>query len=306
MVMAHSLNKFLKTKAKDENSLSDKVPQIELPQLINQTIVGFIAKEISNELKLPSEEGQKIFYSTITNKSAEYHRENGSLLKYAYQLVEWTRDQKDVYKKVKKIEGSEQTKEAILKVYERLKIDLKHMLFTNINQFPNSREWEIYRDVMYASSQRKFLLIDKKELILQESGVLLFSIMIQNHHDISLCRKKITKILAERNISGQDKNSWLLAISEIVTNVLKHAQNGRMMVFERNGEIQVVIEDNGHGFSLKNLPNLIMLSGFSTQNSLGQGFTLVMRIVDQLLLYTTPYGSSVIILKNLATDKVKI
>ncbi|WP_419879142.1 ATP-binding protein [Brevibacillus centrosporus] len=54
--------------------------------------------------------------------------------------------------------------------------------------------------------------------------------------------------------------SHLLVISEAITNILKHAQEGKMSIVSTDSMIHVVVEDNGPGFPLELLPNTKLLS----------------------------------------------
>ncbi|MET3683606.1 anti-sigma regulatory factor (Ser/Thr protein kinase) [Alkalibacillus flavidus] len=297
--MAFGLKKLKNAAFKPRQDIVEIDPQITLTELVDRTIVGFLAKEIANELNLSYNTSQITFYSAIATRHTQYLYENGTLLNYANQLVDWCREQKNVRKQVQKLDASDQMKQAIITVYDRVNIDLKHALTRDSRQIHHPREWEIYREAMYASSQHKFLLINRNELKDISTGEFLTSHYIYEHHDITLCRQKVAKSLEAFQLSDQEKQGWLLVVSEIATNVLKHAKSGHMMVVKDDDEIKVVIEDDGDGFNLKNLPNLILLSGFSTHRSLGQGFTLVMKIVDRFYLYTTPYGSSIILSKKL-------
>jgi anti-sigma regulatory factor (Ser/Thr protein kinase) len=91
--------------------------------------------------------------------------------------------------------------------------------------------------------------------------------------------------------------SWILVLSEAITNTIKHAELGKMTLVEsvEEEEIRFVIEDNGPGFPLKDLPKNTLLAGCSTKKSMGQGFTLMMKIAKQVILYTSPRGSTIIL-----------
>ncbi|ERN54642.1 ATP-binding protein [Alkalihalophilus marmarensis] len=91
--------------------------------------------------------------------------------------------------------------------------------------------------------------------------------------------------------------NWLLVISEGITNIIKHAEEGRVTLYRciEREELYAVIEDKGPGFPLDRLPNMTLFAGYSSKESLGQGFTLMTKMTKRVLLYTSPIGSTIIL-----------
>ena len=53
------------------------------------------------------------------------------------------------------------------------------------------------------------------------------------------------------------------------------------------------VSDRGHGIRPEDLPASLLLPGYSTQLSLGMGFTLMLKLVERIWLATGPGGTVV-------------
>ncbi|KAB8127451.1 sensor histidine kinase [Gracilibacillus oryzae] len=156
-------------------------------------------------------------------------------------------------------------------------------------------DWKVYRDVLFSATQGKLLLISSDKVDQYKKGEHLCTAFLMDKHDIAYARNKAKKAFEEILTDGDKIMSYQLIISEAVTNVIKHANNGKMNIYQTEDEVYVVIEDNGPGFLLSEIPKATLLAGFSTKSSLGQGFTLMMKMAKQLLLETSSNGSTLIL-----------
>lgn len=85
-----------------------------------------------------------------------------------------------------------------------------------------------------------------------------------------------------------------LAISEATSNLLKHATGGTVSIYKKDEILQVLISDNGSGIPLHEIPKTILVSGFSSKNSLGKGFHLMSTFSDKLHVHTSSIGTSIL------------
>lgn len=92
----------------------------------------------------------------------------------------------------------------------------------------------------------------------------------------------------------------LLAFSEGATNMLKHAGGGVYRVARNERRIQVILEDSGPGINFHDLPKATLVPGFSTMQTLGMGFSLMMELTDRLLLCTGKTGTTVVLEADLS------
>ncbi|MBC7805443.1 MAG: ATP-binding protein [Akkermansiaceae bacterium] len=87
------------------------------------------------------------------------------------------------------------------------------------------------------------------------------------------------------------------AVGEGAMNTIVHAGGGSATICrDPNGtEIQVWIRDNGRGISATHLHRATLECGFTTANSLGCGFFIILNTVDSLSLLTGAAGTTIVL-----------
>lgn len=280
-------------------------------ELAYMTKRGFLAKKLGHYLGLHTDEGDSLFFLSLSKSSfANPNKENQSefILYLSEQLLKWSDQNQDVPQQIKSLDIRVDIQNAMLKAYEIYKSDLFNIpaekektVSTNLT---SNDKWEVYRDVIFAVTQGKFLLIKKEEVNKYKEGIVLCEGTIKNRSDIPICRTLARESLELEGFNKTTIMSWLLVLSEAITNIVKHAEEGKMTLIkdEKNQEIRFVIEDKGPGFALKNLPKMTLLAGYSTKNSLGQGFTLMMKMAKTISLFTSSEGSIIILIFDLKKE----
>jgi anti-sigma regulatory factor (Ser/Thr protein kinase) len=216
-------------------------------------------------------------------------------------MLKWSEQKLDVPHQIKRLDVRPDIQNAMLKAYDIYKNDLFSTPHTaeeqQLTASSNDEKWQVYRDVIFAATQEKFLLITEEEVNQYKEGIVLCEGRIKERSDIPTCRNLAKEKLESEGFSHSMIMSWLLVLSEAITNVIKHAEEGKMTIIkdEKNHEIRFIIEDKGPGFDLKDLPKKTLLAGYSTKKSLGQGFTLMMKMTKRVLLFTSSKGSTIIL-----------
>ncbi|WP_077214349.1 ATP-binding protein [Bacillus dakarensis] len=302
---------------------STETKYIELPsppldvsykELIYKTNRGYLAKKIGQYLGLESLEWDKLFYSSLKNVSfsqVNFENENELILYLSQQMLEWNKRNEDIQKKIMDLDIHIKIQNAMMKVYEvhRRDLFLQSTLAMEHEKIHLSEEkqneWRIYRDVMFAATQGQFMLISEREATAYLTGNILCNGTIKERSDIPKTRNSVQKVLEKKGLANAKMMSWLLALSEAITNTIKHAEEGQLILIENDeqNELLFVIQDKGPGFPLEDLPKKILLSGYSTKRSMGQGFTIMRKMAKQILLYTSPKGSTLILIFDLGTRK---
>jgi anti-sigma regulatory factor (Ser/Thr protein kinase) len=213
--------------------------------------------------------------------------------------VRWIQEKEDVYSRIREIGVQGKYHQCFLEVYEDVKEDIYFSIHprdecTSLSE--QEEVWQVYRDVMFAATQRKFLLIQKTEVNKYKEESILCEFTIKERPDIPKARDGAKVSLLESGFNQTEIMSFILVISEAITNILKHAEEGKMTILQRDREFYVIVEDRGPGFNLKQLPNMTLMAGYSTKKSLGQGFTLMMKMAKQVQLATDSEGSTIILI----------
>lgn len=151
-------------------------------------------------------------------------------------------------------------------------------------------QWESYKDVIYSLTHSKIELVKKDEM-----EKVLADYERQIHLDLagaeqlSELRKMIKEQVEAIGISPSFK--VMLAVTEAASNAIKHANDSRVEVWTKGEEALILIIDQGQGIQTKILPKATLIQGFSTKNSLGQGFHIMTQYSDKLFIKSDRSGT---------------
>lgn len=321
--MKHFFDKMFRPPLKNSETLAVLPP---LPAYLTRheaqekAVIGWIARRIGQLLPLDAEEMDLLFYTAFSYPFGDKREsEFDTILYFAEHLVHQGTSDGNVIEQVSDMMLTSRLETCLTRVAEEyhrdLSQDAKSQNATRQNDVSayapsdtmgdgwDQRVWQVYRDVIYAASQKKFLLITDQEVQQYLMGNIYLEMEIKERTDITKCREHANQVFSALEPNPSLIMSRLLVISEAVTNILKHAEYGKMTLVEDEQSIRAIIQDKGPGFSMDDLPNATLLAGYSTKKSLGQGFTLMMKMSDQVLLSTSPQGSTVILIFNKSQGK---
>ncbi len=155
--------------------------------------------------------------------------------------------------------------------------------------------FDIYKDIIYSVTQRKIILVDKKEFRERFlKNYPLYNKKISELRDIAECRHDVDNCLKVHSpwLKGAKRNKILLCLSEAITNVIKHAGSGEVFISIDEEKITLYVLDNGPGIDLKELPNMVFIRGYSSKlTSLGSGFHVLYNYTNQIFLSTSKNGT---------------
>ncbi|MFN8593291.1 MAG: ATP-binding protein [Thermomicrobiales bacterium] len=119
-----------------------------------------------------------------------------------------------------------------------------------------------------------------------------FETVINSQIDIERARRAARDIARQAGFNRQEAEAIALASTELASNLMRHASNGRIVVAEvaaasRNG-VAVETWDCGPGIADV---SLAIQDGFSTVGGLGSGLPAVRRLMDEFTIETSPAGS---------------
>lgn len=154
---------------------------------------------------------------------------------------------------------------------------------------------QAYSDVIDAVTGGHILILERDEIEAAAIPEANQTFEIHEPSELSAARARVAGLVGE--MDGLDE--LLLVFSEAATNMLKHAGGGTYRVGRDDSCVQVILSDHGPGIDLRQLPSATLVTGFSTTQTLGMGFTLMLELADRLLLSSDPQGTLLLLEKNL-------
>lgn len=119
----------------------------------------------------------------------------------------------------------------------------------------------------------------------------------------SLLKKEIHAIALSAGFTGNKVGEIDIIVAEIVTNLVKHAAGGKLLVKLVTQEgipgIELVSIDNGPGMADL---NRMLVDGMSTKNSLGQGLGAIKRMSDTFQVFTQKGWGTVMLVRIFRED----
>lgn len=178
--------------------------------------------------------------------------------------------------------------------------DVSHLLDYEKKQ--EERVRLLYRDVIYSVTQGKLLLADDEEINSFYQTVLLEEAPITTNQDVAKCREKVQKALEDVALPEKLKFNLLLCTSEAVTNVLKHATEGYMKVYQYEEKLRIIVKDDGSGIELSDIPKSTLQAGYSSKTSMGQGFSLLLKLMDRVVISTGTTGTTIVLEMKIGSE----
>jgi|GEM_PF-2615933 len=153
----------------------------------------------------------------------------------------------------------------------------------------------VFRDVLNAVTSGQLVISDDNEINkLKQEGEILGEAVVKRPEDIGKTRLAVKEVLQKYKVPEQEINKILLCISEVTTNMLKHASGGRIMwCLCNDGKIRFVAEDSGPGLRLSDLPKATLVKGPKKKKALG--FTVLLELLNKVYLKTNDYGTTLVL-----------
>lgn len=151
-----------------------------------------------------------------------------------------------------------------------------------------------YREAILAVTGGRLHLTTPEEIArFAQDGVILASGEVNQAADVARARAVLADLL--ETFPLRRRHGILVCLSEALTNVVKHAQNGKWAALQVPSGLRLAVEDTGPGIKLAELPKATLMQHYSTKKSLGSGFTLMLYYSDRIYLATGQGGTSLIL-----------
>ncbi|MHB9002980.1 MAG: PAS domain S-box protein [Coriobacteriia bacterium] len=154
---------------------------------------------------------------------------------------------------------------------------------------------EAYSDVIDAVTGGHILILERNEIEAAMIEGVSQDFELREPSELSAARARVARLIGDM----ERRDEMLLVFSEAATNMLKHAGGGTYRVARDTECVQVILSDDGPGIDLRQLPSATLVTGFSTTQTLGMGFTLMLELADRLLLCSDAQGTLLLLEKNL-------
>jgi anti-sigma regulatory factor (Ser/Thr protein kinase) len=166
------------------------------------------------------------------------------------------------------------------------------------------RRKEFSRDVIMSVTGGKLVIAERPELAsVWKDGRMEESLKIGCGKDVGSTRRIIEKVASEIGFSEECIFDLAICVTEVAGNVVKHAGSGEMHVQTKCGTMQIKIMDSGPGIKTTEIPQALLMKGFSTKPSLGMGYSIVMELMDVIYLASDSKGTVVILEKRLPSEE---
>ncbi len=152
-----------------------------------------------------------------------------------------------------------------------------------------------YVEVLSAVTNGKLLILTDKEISAAQGEPCSKPYTISSFAQLADFRDFLGEMLLSCGIDQDRLNDQLVASNEGIANGVKHAGSCEVQIYVLEEAVQIRISDNGPGINFSDLPKVTLIPGFSTEKSLGMGFTLILDICDRLLLSTGPEGTTLVL-----------
>lgn len=175
------------------------------------------------------------------------------------------------------------------------------------------RQGTFFRDVVAAVTHGRLVIVGREEMRREIAASARAAAAAGQAHDVRPISIEGTEDIGKVRHAARERACALgfcdervsaleLCIGEATTNALKHGGGGytRLLPPLSSGYpgepgLRVLVADRGPGMSTILLPHLALWRGYSTQNSMGMGFSVMIDLADRVLLCTDAGGTLVLI-----------
>jgi PAS domain S-box-containing protein len=179
-----------------------------------------------------------------------------------------------------------------------------HTDITEHKQY-EERQRDFYRRTILAATDGKLQLTEREE-IEKIAGQPLAVFKVENAEDFHNVRVAVMEIALSLGMDEVRAGDYVVAVGEAVTNSVKHASSGTVLIHSLPGTILTVVSDNGPGIEAMSIPEVALKKGYTTAGTLGMGYKVMLSIADKVYLATGSWGTTVGIEMNIKPPETKL
>ena len=162
------------------------------------------------------------------------------------------------------------------------------------------RERRLLSDVLSSVTEGRLKLCASRQELPSALPRIGNAVSLQNRAAMATLRSRMSEAANRMQYPKDRLNDLLTAASEAAMNAIVHGDGGKAEVraSDAAGTIQVWVTDRGEGIALDKLPRATLERGYSTKNTLGHGFWLMLNTADKISLLTAQSGTTVVVEKQ--------
>lgn len=169
---------------------------------------------------------------------------------------------------------------------------------SGIAREPASDEFSRLARGLRERSNDKIILSDTEGIwsVINRTGVQkVFETSIKRARDLMKIRNEVRDLLSD-TVERMKMNRIILCISELSTNILKHARDGMFEVYVQKGErVLVCASDKGNGIKLDSLEKAIFEIGYYSTDSLVCGMKIIFAYSNKIYIHTEKVGTTIVL-----------
>lgn len=162
------------------------------------------------------------------------------------------------------------------------------------------------KDVLLATTDGVLRLCDTESDLPPVPSDLPVPVPLDAASSLRQLRREVEQVAAQCDLPEDRISDLLTASSEAAMNVVAHAGGrggeGRASCDSRAGVVRVRVSDAGPGIPLARLHRAVLERGFTTANSLGHGFWLMLKTADRIHLWTEEGRGTTVVIEEWRTQ----
>jgi anti-sigma regulatory factor (Ser/Thr protein kinase) len=151
-----------------------------------------------------------------------------------------------------------------------------------------------YRSTILAATDGKLIVTEPKAIV-EIAGPTISTWKLREPEDIGNLRAVIKQIVESEGMDPDRVSRFVICAGEAMTNAVKHAGGGIVSLHRGGDGFILVVADKGPGIEATAIPEVALRRSYSTAESLGIGYKVMISFADKVYLATEPEGTMVAI-----------
>lgn len=151
-----------------------------------------------------------------------------------------------------------------------------------------------YRSTILAATDGK-LIVTEPMAIEGIAGPAIATWKLREPEDIGVLRAAIKDVVESEGMDPDRASRFIICAGEAMTNAVKHAGGGTVSLHRGGNGFILVVTDKGPGIEATAIPEVALRRSYSTAESLGIGYKVIISFADKVYLATGPEGTVVAI-----------